>query len=220
MSFSLFRFNRRSFISTSAAVTSSLYLPRTFAEELALTVKQTEGPFYPDRLPLDTDNDLLIINKELTAAVGQVTHLTGRVLDRNGMPIRNALVEIWQCDNNGIYIHTADAKRGGSDKNFQGYGRFLTDATGRYYFRTIKPVPYGPRTPHIHFKIRHNNRELLTTQCYIAGEPLNDKDGIYRSLGDEAAKKTVTIPFTPMQESRVNELAANFDIVIGVTAVG
>src|SRR5207237_4735805 len=130
--------------------------PGLFAEELELvkTPAQTEGPFYPDKLPLDTDNDLLIVNDAITPAVGKITHLTGKVLDLKGNPVRNALVEIWQCDANGVYLHTADSdkKKDKQDKNFQGFGRFLTGSTGEYYFRTIKPVPYVPRTSHIHVK--------------------------------------------------------------------
>ena len=68
------------------------------------------------------------------------------------------------------------------DSNFQGFGRFLTSTSGEYYFRTIKPVAYPGRTPHIHFKIKQGDRELLTTQCYVKGDPGNDRDGIYRSV--------------------------------------
>ena len=116
--------------------------------------QQTEGPFYPDKLPLDTDNDLLIINDAITPAVGEVTHLSGRILDAKGDPVRNAVVEIWQGDNNGAYLHTGTSNGDKRDTNFQGFGRFLTGSTGEYYFRTIKPVPYPGRTPHIHFKVK------------------------------------------------------------------
>src|SRR5262249_26847263 len=96
-----------------------------FAEELVRTPRQTEGPFYPTQLPLDTDNDLLIINDSITPAVGIITHLSGRILDVRGEPIKNALVEIWQVDNNGAYLHPGSANHAGRDKNFQGFGRFL-----------------------------------------------------------------------------------------------
>src|SRR5689334_14757126 len=88
----------------------------------------TEGPFYPDHLPLDTDNDLLIINDSITPAVGEVTHLSGRILDVGGEPVRNALVEIWQVDGRGSYLHSRGLNRetGKRDGNFQGYGRFCT----------------------------------------------------------------------------------------------
>jgi protocatechuate 3,4-dioxygenase beta subunit len=190
-----------------------------FAEELTRTPAQTEGPYYPNKLPLDTDNDLILINDKLTPAVGEITHLTGRVLDAKGNPVRNAVVEIWQCDGNGVYLHTADSdkKQDQQDKNFQGFGRFLTGSTGEYYFRTIKPVPYPGRTPHIHFQIKKRDKELLTTQCYIKGHPGNEKDGIYRSLRDEKARDALTVEFAPLKESRVGELVARFEIVLGVT---
>jgi protocatechuate 3,4-dioxygenase beta subunit len=188
-----------------------------FAEELLRTAAQTEGPFYPDKLPLDTDNDLIILNNSLTSAVGTITHLTGKILDSRGEPIRNAVVEIWQCDNNGAYLHTGSDNGGKRDGNFQGFGRFLTGSTGEYYFRTIKPVAYPGRTPHIHYKVKKGNKELLTTQCYIKGHPGNEKDGIWRSIRDPKARDSITVDFAPIKESRVGEVAANFDLVVGYT---
>jgi protocatechuate 3,4-dioxygenase beta subunit len=155
-----------------------------FAEELVRTPKQTEGPFYPSKLPLDTDNDLLVVNDAITPAVGAITHLSGRVLDAKGNPLRNAIVEIWQVDNVGVYLHPGSNDHDKRDLNFQGFGRFLTSSTGEYYFRTIKPVPYPGRTPHIHFKIKRGEAELLTTQCYVKGEPGNEQDGVLRGIRD------------------------------------
>ncbi|HEX6987204.1 MAG TPA: protocatechuate 3,4-dioxygenase [Planctomycetaceae bacterium] len=212
--------DRRTFLSTVACGAAFFTTRGLFAEELTRTPAQTEGPFYPDKLPLDTDNDLLIVNDEITPAVGEVTHLTGRILDAKGNPVRNAVVEIWQCDNNGVYLHSRDAARGGRDANFQGFGRFLTGSTGEYYFRTIKPVPYTGRTPHIHFQIRKGDKELLTTQCYVKGHPGNDRDGIYRGLRDEKARAAVTVDFAPIPDSKIGELAANFDVVLGLTPEG
>src|SRR6516164_2264896 len=139
MSFTIFRRTRRGFLGALALGTAAYTTRGAFAEELDLTPRVQEGPFYPIKLPLDTDNDLLIINDSITPAVGDVTHLSGRILDAKGDPIRNALVEIWQVDHNGVYLHSEDthAER---DKNFQGFGRFLTGSSGEYYFRTIKPV--------------------------------------------------------------------------------
>ena len=209
--------NRRCFLGSIASGAAFFTTRGLFAEELTKTPPQTEGPFYPDKLPLDTDNDLLIINDEITPAVGEITHLAGRVLDGKGNPLRNAVVEIWQCDNNGVYLHSRDSARGGNDANFQGFGRFLTGSTGEYYFRTIKPVPYTGRTPHIHFQIRKGGKELLTTQCYLKGHAGNDRDGIYRSIRDEKARAAVTVEFAPIRESKLGELAATFDIVLGIT---
>jgi protocatechuate 3,4-dioxygenase beta subunit len=213
------RFTRRSFLGTLAWGTALSTVPGLFAQELALmrTPPQTEGPFYPNKLPLDTDNDLIIVNNAITPAVGEITHLSGRVLDAKGNPVRNALVEIWQVDGKGVYLHTQDSGRKQRDQNFQGFGRFLTGTTGEYYFRTIKPVPYPGRTPHIHFKIRRGDKELLTTQCYIKGEPRNERDGIFRSLRDPKARSALLVDFTPVKNSRIGELTARFDMVLGVT---
>jgi protocatechuate 3,4-dioxygenase beta subunit len=210
--------SRRRFLGGLAAAGGVLLTaPGAFADELVRTPKQTEGPFYPNKLPLDTDNDLLIVNESITPAVGKVTHLSGRVLDAKGSPVRNALVEIWQCDAKGVYLHTADSGRKEPDKNFQGFGRFLTGSSGEYYFRTIKPVPYPGRTPHIHFKIKKAGKELLTTQCYVKGDPGNDRDFIYLAIRDPKARAAVTVDFAPLKESRVGELTARFDVVLGVT---
>jgi len=191
-------------------------VPGLFAEELVRTFPQTEGPFYPDHLPLDTDNDLIIVNEGITPAVGDITHLSGRILDAKGDPVRNALVEIWQVDNNGVYLHSKDT-HAPRDKNFQGFGRFMTGATGEYYFRTIKPVLYPGRTRHIHFAIKMKGHEKWTTQCYVKGEPQNERDGIYKEIKDPKARDSVTVDFAPVNGSRVGELAAKFDIVMGFT---
>jgi protocatechuate 3,4-dioxygenase, beta subunit len=188
-----------------------------FAEDLIRTPAQMEGPFYPDKLPLDTDNDLLIVNDDLTEAVGEVTHLTGRILDSTGSPIRGALVEIWQVDNQGAYLHSQGSPDGKRDKNFQGFGRFLTGTSGEYYFRTIKPVPYPGRTPHIHIAIKKKGQRKFTTQCYIKGEPQNERDGVLRSIRDAKARETVMVDFAPIKDSKAGELAARFDIVLGLT---
>jgi protocatechuate 3,4-dioxygenase beta subunit len=202
----------------AAAVTASgLFAPGAFAEELVRTPPQTEGPFYPDHLPLDTDNDLLIVNDAITPAVGEVTHLTGRVLDAGGHPLRNAVVEIWQCDQHGAYLHSGTGNREKRDRNFQGFGRFTTGSSGEYYFRTIKPVAYPGRTPHIHFKLKKSGREVLTTQCYIKGDPQNERDGVFRGINDAKARESVLVDFAPIKESKIGELAAKFDIVLGLT---
>jgi len=210
--------DRRTFLKRLSASAALFTVPGAFAEELLRTPRQTEGPFYPDKLPLDTDNDLIIVNDSLTPAVGEITHLSGRVLDGRGDPIRNALVEIWQVDHNGIYLHSQDdlAKR---DPNFQGFGRFLTGSTGEYYFRTLKPVAYGPRTRHIHFAIKMKARDKWTTQLYVKGEPKNAQDGVLNGIKEPKARASVIVDFAPLKSSRAGELAAKFDIVMGVTPV-
>lgn len=215
-------FNRRQMISKTALGTAALAVPSllsgaTFAEELLATATVGEGPFYPDKLPLDTDNDLLLINESIDPGVGEITYLSGRILSKSGDPIRNAFVEIWQCDSQGAYIHSGSANSGKRDSNFQGYGRFLTDSKGRYSFRTIKPVPYPGRTPHIHFGVSKNGHRVFTTQMLVNGHAGNARDGLFREIKDEAARKTILVDFKPMKKSKIGELTANFDIVLGRT---
>jgi len=173
----------------AAALGAPGLFSRLFAEELTLTPRQTEGPFYPDHLPLDTDNDLIIVNDGITPAVGEITHLSGRILDSRGDPIRNVLVEIWQVDNNGVYLHTRSNNHAGRDKNFQGFGRSL----------------------------KMKGREKWTTQCYVKGEPENERDGVFRGIKDPKARESVIVDFAPIKGSRIGELAARFDIVLGFT---
>ena len=208
---------RRSFLQTSIQLSPFFSTPGLFAERLSLTPHQTEGPFYPDLLPLDTDNDLLILNDSLTPAVGIVTYLSGTVSDSNGSPIQNALVEIWQVDSHGVYLHSRGGSRSKRDSHFQGYGRFLTDSKGRYSFRTLKPSPYSGRTPHIHFAVSSKGKRLLTTQCYIKGEPRNKMDFILNKIKDPRVKESLLVPFTPVKGSKTGEVSAKFDIVLGIT---
>lgn len=217
-----FYINRRSFVATSAfSMVGCTAMGKTeLAEKLTVTPSGTEGPFYPDKLPLDTDNDLLIVNDKITPAVGQITHLSGRVLTVNSSPLSNAVVEIWQVDNAGIYLHSKEPNVKQRDSNFQSYGRFLTNNKGEYYFRTIKPVPYGTRvfrTPHIHVKVNRKGKNLLITQMYVKGEKLNQKDRLYNRIKSQKQKDNVTREYRAIPGSKLNELAVNFDIVIGHT---
>ena len=209
--------NRRRFLRGLGLGAAVFTVPGAFAEALLRTPAQTEGPFYPDHLPLDTDNDLIVHNNALTPAVGEVTYVSGRILDARGEPIRGALVEIWQADHNGVYLHSKSDNGTKRDPYFQGFGRFLTGSTGEYLFRTIKPVPYEPRTPHIHYKVKLGNKELLTTQCYIKGHPGNPKDGVWNEIKDAKLRASVTVDFKPIKGAKAGELAAKFDLVMGFT---
>ena len=219
---------RRVFLERSlragAAGAVALWTPGVFAAALTVTPssRALEGPFYPDKMPLDTDNDLLIINDAITPAVGEVTHLYGTVTTTTGAPVRNAFVEIWQCDTNESYLHT----RGRSnelppDANFQGYGRFLTNTKGEYYFRTIKPVPYVAgeifRTPHIHFAISRRGERIFTSQMLVNGHPDNARDRLTNRIQDPVAKETILVDFNPLPGSTIGELTARFDVVLGQT---
>lgn len=158
------------------------------AEERAPTPRMTEGPFYPNTFPRDTDADLTRIEGRAATAEGRLLDVTGRVLGRDGAPRAGARVEIWQCDALGQYHHVGERE---ADPNFQGFGAVLTDADGRYAFRTIRPVPYPGRTPHIHFNVLEGGKRRLTSQMFVEGEPANARDGLYRSLGRDA--KLVTL---------------------------
>ena len=210
--------NRRTAL---AAFGAALFTTRgLFAEELARTPSTTEGPFYPDHLPLDRDNDLIIIGDHSTPAVGEITHLSGRLLDAKGEPLKNATIEIWQCDANAVYLHSADSnrKQAQQDKNFQGYGRFTTGSKGEYRFRTIKPVPYpGRPAPHIHVKISRGDHEMLTTQIFIEDHPGNARDGVFRRIQPPAERKLVTAEFAAIKDSKIGELATTHDLVVGRT---
>jgi protocatechuate 3,4-dioxygenase, beta subunit len=215
------RSSRRAFLSTLTLGAAAFTVRGAFADELEPTPWMTEGPFYPDKLPLDTDNDLIIVNDHITPAVGEITHLTGRILDTSGSPIPNAVIEIWQCDANQVYLNTGDseAKKDQQDRNFQGFGRFVTGSKGTYYFRTIKPVPYpGRPAPHIHVKVKRGSREILTTQIMIAGHAGNEVDGVVRGgTRNLIDRELLMVDFQPVKESKIGELAANFEIVIGRT---
>ena len=171
------------------------------------TPSQTEGPFYPVTLPSDTDNDLLR-NGALNYAAGEPTWVEGTVADLDGKPLSGAFVEIWQCDQAGHYHHPGDGDR--ADRAFQGFGRIAVDAQGRYRFRTIRPVPYTGRTPHIHVKVKLGPRDLLTTQLYVAGAPGNARDFLWRNLSEQD-RAAITVPF----EHAPNGWKATFPIVIG-----
>jgi protocatechuate 3,4-dioxygenase beta subunit len=170
------------------------------------TPSQTEGPFYPVTLPSDTDNDLLR-NGALNYAAGEPTWVEGTVADLDGKPLSGAFVEIWQCDQAGHYHHPGDGDR--ADRAFQGFGRVAVDAQGRYRFRTIRPVPYTGRTPHIHVKVKLGPRELLTTQLYVAGAPGNARDFLWRNLSEQD-RAAITVPF----ERALDGWKASFPIVV------
>ncbi len=190
--------------------------PAARAAALIPTPEQTLGPFYPPELPLDHDNDLVQVTGESAHALGQITHVYGRVLDLDGQPIEGAKVEIWQCDANGRYLHPRSGGSRPRDGGFQGYGQTASAADGAYRFRTIKPVAYPGRTPHIHFAISGDGYELVT-QMYVAGEPQNDSDGVLNRI-DPAARAGVIVALMPDDTIETGALRGQFDIVIDRSA--
>lgn len=183
---------------------------------LVRTSKQVLGPFYPVDWLGDADNDLVIVTGEAARAMGQVAHITGRVLDLAGQPVAGAKIEIWQVDSNGVYRHPRDTDPGRPrDNAFQGRGRTVADASGHYAFRTIRPVPYPGRTPHIHFKVAAPSRPTLVTQMYVAGEPLNERDGILNGVRDARARDSLIVRLDPVGGVEAGSLGGTFDIVLG-----
>jgi protocatechuate 3,4-dioxygenase beta subunit len=197
---------RRRTVAAMLVAAPALCLGSAEAAARRPTPAQTEGPFYPVSLPADTDFDLLR-NGPLSYPEGEVAWLTGSVSDVAGRPLAGAEVEIWQCDHAGHYHHPGDGDL--ADRRFQGFGRVVVGADGRYRFRTIKPAPYTGRTPHIHVKVRLGRRELLTTQVYVAGDPGNPRDFLWRRLS-AADRAALTVAFAPASDG----LQASFPIVI------
>ncbi len=210
-------FNRRRLLHSLALSAGGLLAPQVFAEALTLTPRQTEGPYYPDHLPLDQDNDLLHLQGDSVPAGGVVTEFGGRLLGADGHAINGAVIELWQADTNGCYIHSHGIQRGKErDPHFQGFGKIETNARGEYRFRTIMPGLYTGRTRHYHIAVVKGGKRMLTTQLYLAGEPANERDGILNGIKDEVQKLSVIREFKPVSyESK--ELVATWDIVIGGT---
>ena len=199
--------SRRIFVFGLASVAvSPLIATPALAAERRPTPKMTEGPFYPRRFPADTDADLTRMAGGAQAS-GTPLEVTGVVMDTAGRPRANARIEIWQCDAFGQYHHVGEPE-GSGDPNFQGFGAMATDAEGRYRFRTIRPVPYPGRTPHIHFTVLEGNRRRLTSQMFIEGDPGNARDGLYRYLGPDAQRVTMRL------ESEGAALRGALDIVL------
>jgi protocatechuate 3,4-dioxygenase beta subunit len=211
----LITLDRRTLVLGAALGTAGLVWPRSsHAQGLVATPGQSEGPFYPVEFPSDVDSDLVRVTGQAARAVGQVTLISGRVIDTRGQPKRGAVVEIWQCDANGVYHHPRSPGQGRIDQAFQGYGRTQVDHEGGYRFRTIRPVPYPGRTPHIHFAVQAPGRRELITQMYVAGEPGNERDGLYRSIRDARQRAAVTVRLEPANGLEDGALAGSFDLVL------
>ena len=204
-------------IAALAAVSLTPNASRALAapKGLIATPPQTEGPFYPTDWTGDVDNDLVIVKGEAARAQGQITHILGRVLDTSGSPVPGAAIEIWQCDATGIYRHPRDTHWFRSrDAGFQGRGRARADARGAYAFRTIRPVAYPGRTPHVHFAVVAPGRAPLVTQMYVAGEPLNANDGILNAIRDARQRESVIVRLEPGERIESQALVGTFDIVL------
>lgn len=215
MSSSSYPLFRRRLLRAGAGATTLLAAPALVrAQALVPTPAQTEGPFYPVALPPDADNDLVSVRGAGAPARGVVMHITGRVRDTAGLPIVGARVEIWQCDAQGLYDHPRQSDLGRRDQGFQGFGQTIAAADGAYRFRTIQPVAYSGRTPHIHFRIVAPDGRRLTTQMYVAGEAGNERDGVFRAIRDARQRQQVVVSLAPAAGLEPGALAGTFDIVM------
>jgi len=208
------RISRRRLVTAMGAGAALGLVSPVRAAGLMETPAQNEGPYYPVKIPLDHDSDLVQVAGRAGIAAGDILHLFGRVVDTSGNPIAEAKVEIWQCDSKGRYHHPDDPG-GPADLDFQGYGMAQSRYDGAWRFRTIKPVPYSGRAPHIHFIVSVPGHPRLTTQMYLAGHPRNRDDFLYRSLRNDRERASVTVALAPAPKVAPNVLAGKFDIVIG-----
>ena len=206
---------RRQLILASGAALLSAPL---VASQRMLTPSQMLGPFYPVTPPLHKDNDLTQLEGRSERAAGDISDLYGKVVDVNGRPMAGLRVEIWQCDANGRYRHPRDRQNIAEDPNFQGFGHTFTDDEGRYRFRTIRPVPYPGRTPHIHAAVFPEGSRPFVTQIYVAGEALNLRDGLFMRV-PEALRPLLLAEFVPIEDP-VASLAAEFDFVLSPMLAG
>lgn len=173
--------------------------------------------------PLDND----LTSQHAGDPLGERIVVTGRVLDSAGRPVPNTLVEVWQANASGRYVHLVDQHPAPLDPNFTGAGRCITDASGRYRFVTIKPGAYpwknhenAWRPAHIHFSVFGTAfSQRLVTQMYFPGDPLFALDPIFGSIADEKARERLIARFDIGTTVPEWALGYEWDIVLGATPV-
>ena len=195
------------------ALTGALMIPGFLDGRTIKTPWQSAGPFYPDRMPEDTGNDLVLNGETAIRAGGQILNLQGALVDAHSKPMGGSEIEIWQTDLNGVYIHSGSFGRSRRDPHFQGFGRCTTDSGGRFYFRTIIPVEYPGRTPHIHMKVLLLRKILLITQLYIEGHRLNSSDFLYRDMS-EAERELNSMKLSPVSDNGILQYESSIQIIV------
>jgi protocatechuate 3,4-dioxygenase, beta subunit len=183
------RHHRRRALLAAALCPAWIALPALASSRRTVMPRMTDGPFYPPRAwrerSEDWDADLTRVQRDGLALVAQGEHLGLDlvVADANGRAIDGAEVEIWQCDALATYHHPAvKVEPAQRDPGFQGFGAARSNAAGGVGFRTIRPVPYPGRTPHIHVKLRHPTFGEWTSQLFVEGDPGNARDFLWRRL--------------------------------------
>ena len=201
--------SRRSFF----AMCGAIVLPGVSLGELIRTPWQGEGPFYPDRIPEDTDNDLVKNGHSTIEAGGKILNLMGSLVNHDSKPIKGMTAEIWQTDMNGVYLHTGSFGSKMRDDQFQGFGRSITDQNGHFSFRTIIPAKYPGRTPHIHLKLWDQKENVLTTQLYLHGHSLNKEDFLFNRM-TKAEQKMNSMKLLPAQTEDSTEYTTSVRLVV------
>jgi protocatechuate 3,4-dioxygenase beta subunit len=204
-------FSRRKFITfTAAAIAGGVTPAIASGKILQPTAKQVEGPFFPTHKQVDKNADMTSVAGIAGQAEGERLLVKGRVLDTNGGVVANALIDIWQADKNGRYLHEDAPETSPLDQNFQYWAKIKTAEDGSYSLKTIKPAKYAAeedwqRPPHIHFRVAKRGMRELTTQMYFANEPLNEIDKLYLEAPVEQ-RPSITVEVLDGQ--------ATFDIVL------
>ena len=191
----------------------ALTIPDISYGRLTRTPWQGEGPFYPDRIPGDTDNDLVKNGDTSVEAGGKILILNGILVNLDSQPVKGVSVEIWQTDKNGVYLHSGSFSRDNMDKQFQGFGRTKTDRNGRFFFRTIVPTEYPGRTPHIHMKFWKEGKNILTTQLYIHDHPRNKKDFLFKRMS-LLEQRINSMKISPKTDKNTTEFQTFVKIVV------
>jgi protocatechuate 3,4-dioxygenase, beta subunit len=207
---------RRHLLLTGAATAAAGFVGRAAAQPaLRRTPDQIMGPFWPTAAMPDRSGDLTRISGRAGQAQGQLLHVMGRVLKRDGKPVAGAKLEVWQANSFGKYHHPSDDNSAPLDPNFEGFGELVTDADGRYHFETVKPGKYpagrSVRPPHIHFDVT-GHLDRLVTQMYFEGEPDNAQDQWLHSTSRPEALIVWLQP--PLAEFEPESRLAIFDIVL------
>ena len=209
--------HRRRWLRRGGSFAAALTCPPVLAAGV-VTPPQMRGPFYPATLPLDRDNDLVTVTGRPGLAYGTLLDVAGRVTDPDDIPIDGVALEIWQVNGHGRYHHPDDGSDLPWDPHFQGFGSTSTDRNGAYRFRTVRPLPYPGRAPHVHFAVKVPGERTFYTQMYLDGAPENATDFLLNSVQDRRARQSLIVRLEP-SPNRGSALLGRFDIVLGVTPV-
>lgn len=206
---------RRLLVAGAAAMLApALGIAAPAAPGAPATPAQMQGPFYPLELPLDQDNDLTWVRGRTGRAHGVMTDIAGFVVDLRGRPVADVSIEIWQVNGYGRYHHPDDDSDLPLDPDFQGFGRTVTASDGAYRFRTIRPLAYPGRAPHIHFALKGRGFGPFYTQMYLQGAPENETDFLLTRVRDARLRERLIVTLDGAPDAGT-PMTGRFDIVLG-----